>query len=229
MRDFILMYLPDIDGYLAKAVNGTAFFKGNVEDDYLLALVFAISFPLLRWILDGTIFDVCRNVVFTQGTTIGTFNHTYSFIMHTIQWIGRKLIFVPSYKKSDDPKDDEQDALDRLHKFRESAYKCSVQVLLTTVLLIVSIPKPWFSNTWLYWSECSRLPCEVEPTLGERFIYCLELGFYVQAIPMIFFWETKRKDRWEMVAHHIATVILIAYSYYLKYVHDDVLDTIFLY
>lgn len=37
-----------------------------------------------------------------------------------------------------------------------------------------------------------------------------------QAVPMLFLWETKRKDRLEVFAHHVATIILIAYSYYLK-------------
>jgi ceramide synthetase len=42
------------------------------------------------------------------------------------------------------------------------------------------------------------------------------LGFYSQAVPMLFLWETKRKDRLESFAHHIATIILIAYSFYLN-------------
>lgn len=126
------------------------------------------------------------------------------------------MLGFPDYKKSDDPPT--ADLLERLHKFKESAYKCGVQILLTVVLLIVAVPKPWFTNTLLFWSECSTIPCDAVPTLGERFIYCLELAFYLQAIPMIFLWETKRKDRWELLAHHIATVVLIAYSYYLKWV-----------
>lgn len=84
------------------------------------------------------------------------------------------------------------------------------------MLLVVAAPQPWFTNTRLYWSDCSALPCEAVPSLGERFVYCLELGFYAQGIPMVFLWETKRKDRWELFAHHVATVVLIAYSYYLK-------------
>ena len=41
-------------------------------------------------------------------------------------------------------------------------------------------------------------------------------GSSLQAVPMLFLWETKRKDRLEVFAHHIATIVLIAYSYYLK-------------
>lgn len=37
-----------------------------------------------------------------------------------------------------------------------------------------------------------------------------------QAVPMLFLWETKRKDRLEVFAHHVATIVLISYSYYLK-------------
>ena len=37
---------------------------------------------------------------------------------------------------------------------------------------------------------------------------------------MLFVWETKRRDRLETFAHHVATIVLIAYSYYLKRVID---------
>jgi hypothetical protein len=63
---------------------------------------------------------------------------------------------------------------------------------------------------------CSGLPCEAVPTAAERFVYCLELGFYAQALPMLFLWESKRSDRLASFAHHVATIILIAYSYILK-------------
>ena len=131
-----------------------------------------------------------------------------------MQWLGRKCLGIPGYKKSDDPPS--ADTMDRLHKFKESAFKCGTQIFFTLLLLVVAVPKPWFTNTWLYWADCHALPCDAEPTLGERIVYLVELAFYTQAIPMIFLWETKRKDRWELFAHHIATVILIAYSYYLN-------------
>lgn len=78
-------------------------------------------------------------------------------------------------------------------------------------------------NSYEYWNNCKQLPCAVQPTLGERFIYCLELGFYVQAVPMLFLWETKRKDRLEVFAHHVATIILIGYSYYLQLIRVGIM------
>ena len=45
---------------------------------------------------------------------------------------------------------------------------------------------------------------------------CRALPRGPQAVPMLFLWETKRKDRLEVFAHHVATIVLIGYSYYLK-------------
>lgn len=45
-----------------------------------------------------------------------------------------------------------------------------------------------------------------------KLLYLLELAYYSQELPMLFVWFTKRKDFGQMVAHHIATLGLIAYS-----------------
>lgn len=37
-----------------------------------------------------------------------------------------------------------------------------------------------------------------------------------QAVPSLIFWEVRRKDFWEQMAHHIATIGLITYSYQVK-------------
>ena len=67
----------------------------------------------------------------------------------------------------------------------ESAYKCLVQVLLISVLLSVGWGQPWFTNSRLFWSDCTGLPCEGPVSLGERFVYCLELGFYLQVTKVL--------------------------------------------
>lgn len=38
----------------------------------------------------------------------------------------------------------------------------------------------------------------------------------VQAIPSLLFWEVRRKDFAESLAHHVATLTLIIYSYCIK-------------
>ena len=39
---------------------------------------------------------------------------------------------------------------------------------------------------------------------------------HAQAVPTLMFWEVRRKDFWENMAHHIATIGLITYSYQVK-------------
>lgn len=45
---------------------------------------------------------------------------------------------------------------------------------------------------------------------------CADYMLLVQAIPSLIFWEVRRKDFWEQMAHHIATIGLITYSYQVK-------------
>ncbi|KAI7844373.1 hypothetical protein COHA_002171 [Chlorella ohadii] len=186
----------DVEPLLERAFKGTGLLQGGVSD-YLVALAVACAFPVMRYLMD---------------------RHVYGPLAH---WVLRVPRGHP--KKTDARVSQEQ--LDTLDKFKggragrvgaESAYKCGVQVCFTVVLLVIGLSKPWFYDTRLYWGECSSWPCDVPVSYGERFIYCLVLGFYVQAVPMLFLWETKRKDRLEVFAHHVATIILIAYSYYLN-------------
>lgn len=39
---------------------------------------------------------------------------------------------------------------------------------------------------------------------------------FLQAVPSLVFWEVRRKDFWESMAHHFATLGLIVYSYQVK-------------
>ncbi|KAL4425801.1 hypothetical protein ABPG75_009817 [Micractinium tetrahymenae] len=177
---------PDVEGLLAHVFKGTGLLQGGFSD-YVMALAIACAFPIMRFVMD-------RNV--------------YGPLAH-------RVLGVPAGdpKKTDVAVTREQ--LDTVEKFKESAYKCGVQICFTIVLLLVGLDKPWFYDTKLYWAECSW-PCNVHISYGERFVYCLVLGFYVQAVPMLFLWETKRRDRLEVFAHHVATIVLIAYSYYLN-------------
>jgi hypothetical protein len=141
-----------------------------------------------------------------------------------MQWLACAAVGVPSSLTASGGGKLSKEVLDRYEKFKESAYKCGVQIAFTIVILYVALPKPWFWEPRLCFSECFDVPCTNQSvSMGERFIYRFELAFYSQAIPMIFLWETKRHDRWQLFAHHVATVILIGYSYYLNLLHIGVL------
>lgn len=96
--------------------------------------------------------------------------------------------------------------------------------MFTVVIFFVAIHEPWFWDPKLCFSDCFGLPCvDQKVSSGERFIYRLELAYYAQGIPMVFLWETKKSDTWQLFAHHVATVILIGYSYYLNVLHVGIL------
>lgn len=49
--------VPDIDGFIAPLVKGTPLLKGGAPDYYLSVLI-AAMFPLMRFILDKTVYNV---------------------------------------------------------------------------------------------------------------------------------------------------------------------------
>jgi sphingoid base N-palmitoyltransferase len=50
-----------------------------------------------------------------------------------------------------------------------------------------------------------------------RLAYALDMAYYLYAIPYCIMFETKRKDFWATMMHHVVTVILIGYSYGLGF------------
>lgn len=58
--------------------------------------------------------------------------------------------------------------------------------------------------------------CTAFRRVALRQVYCSELAFMVASVFMLIFWETRRKDFPVMMMHHLATIALIAISYYLK-------------
>lgn len=82
----------------------------------------------------------------------------------------------------------------------------------TTFNFLVISKEHWFYKTPRLWYECSRIPCEYKNSSELLLIYALQLGYYLQAIPSMIIWDLKRKDFYQMLVHHIATIGLIAYS-----------------
>lgn len=51
--------VPDIDGFIGPLVKGTPLLKGGAPDYYLSVLI-AVMFPLMRFVLDKTVYNVSR-------------------------------------------------------------------------------------------------------------------------------------------------------------------------
>eukprot|EP00889_Picochlorum_renovo_P007437 jgi/Picre1/34467/NNA_001935.t1 len=94
--------------------------------DYVIATIIAILFPIVRYILDKTVYH----------------------------WLACFALRIPS-----DLKNLSKDTLDRYEKFKESAYKCGVQIAFSVVILYVALPKAWFWN--LNYAIRNALTCPV--------------------------------------------------------------------
>lgn len=129
------------------------------------------------------------------------------------EFVGARLV-LPNYKKTDAvvTEDDRQ----TLTKFKESAFKFVVYLSLTLWEISVSYKENFLTDTRYYWLGCTKLPCDFAISPGLLLLYCAQMGYYIQAIPSLMFWEHRRKDFWEQFGHHVVTLILIVYSYHLK-------------
>ncbi|KAJ9516876.1 hypothetical protein QJQ45_027273, partial [Haematococcus lacustris] len=107
---------------------------------------------------------------------------------------------------------------ERVRKWNESCWKLTIYILFTSIAISISIGEPWFWDTRYFWVGCSHFPpCNLLVTPGMLLFYCMQTGFYVQAIHYLIFHEIRRKDWLESLVHHIATSVLLAYSYYVNF------------
>lgn len=113
---------------------------------------------------------------------------------------------------------------DRLRKWCESMWKMSIYILFTTMAYLVARGNVWFADTRHYWLGCSKFPpCNLSVDKGVLLFYCVETGFYLQAIHFLMFIEVRRKDWLESMIHHVVTLALLAYSYYLNFTRVGVM------
>ena len=62
------------------------------------------------------------------------------------------------------------------------------------------------------WHDMTIVVCHRQKLL---FLYKAYFASYTSGLLMLVFWDTHRSDFWAMLAHHMATVCLVALSYYL--------------
>mmetsp|Transcript_7478 Transcript_7478/g.19933 ORF Transcript_7478/g.19933 Transcript_7478/m.19933 type:complete len:322 (+) Transcript_7478:128-1093(+) len=111
-----------------------------------------------------------------------------------------------------------------LRKFIESSWKLTIFITFTITAFLVSYGETWFYDTRFYWLGCNHFPpCNLTVSKGVLFFYALETGFYIQAIHFLIFHEVRRKDWLESMIHHIATTLLLVYSYYVNFTRVGVM------
>lgn len=96
-----------------------------------------------------------------------------------------------------------------IDKFTEGAWRFTFYTASTIFgWFFVLRGKPYISNTMHCFYDYPHHPVTTE----EWWYYNIELGFYLSLLCSQFF-DTKRKDFWQMFMHHIVTVLLITLSW----------------
>eukprot|EP00118_Oscarella_pearsei_P025192 m.307700 g.307700 ORF g.307700 m.307700 type:complete len:339 (+) comp42664_c0_seq1:43-1059(+) len=105
-------------------------------------------------------------------------------------------------------------------KFPESAWKGSYYLFSWCYCLYLVCKYDLFFNPlncWIEWKPGVETPSDV------YVVYMSQLGFYVHSFYATFFMDDIRKDFLIMVAHHILSIALIAFSMAVGYYHIGVL------
>ncbi|XP_006803352.2 ceramide synthase 2-like [Neolamprologus brichardi] len=106
-----------------------------------------------------------------------------------------------------------QDRPSSTKKFCEASWRFVFYLTSFTAGLGSLIDTPWFWDQ----SECWRGYPKQPVSEAHYWYYMLEMGFYLSLLLSISV-DVKRKDFKEQVVHHIATIILIGFSYIANYV-----------
>ncbi|XP_073134117.1 ASC1-like protein [Henckelia pumila] len=151
--------------------------------DFIVLPFFAVFFPTLRFFLDRLVFEK----------------------------IGRRLIFGKGEQAIEN---ESRERKKKIRKFKESAWKCIYYLSAEVLALAVTYDEPWFKNTKYFWvGPGNQSWPDQKYKLKLKGLYMYAGGFYAYSIFALIFWETRRSDFGVSMGHHVATLILIMFSY----------------
>ncbi|XP_077176028.1 ceramide synthase 2 [Paroedura picta] len=111
-----------------------------------------------------------------------------------------------------------QDRPSMLKKFREASWRFTFYLLAFIAGMSVIVDKPWFyelNKVWEGYPIQTLLP-------SQYWYYVIELSFYWSLLFSVAS-DVKRKDFMEQIIHHVATIILITFSWYTNYIRAGTL------
>ncbi|KAM3857935.1 ceramide synthase 2-like [Diretmus argenteus] len=111
-----------------------------------------------------------------------------------------------------------QDRPNKLKKFREASWRFTFYLLAFFAGLAVLVDKPWFHDMKLIWEDFPKMPL----LRSQYWYYMIELGFYLSLVVSVA-WDVKRKDFKEQIVHHVATILLISFSWLVNYIRAGTL------
>ncbi|KAH0461801.1 hypothetical protein IEQ34_009376 [Dendrobium chrysotoxum] len=97
----------------------------------------------------------------------------------------------------------------KVYKCSESMWKFTYYVSVQMWVISILCQAPWSMNTKEYFKGWPNQ----ELGFSTKLFCMCQCGYYTYSIFALLIWETRRKDFYIMMSHHIITSILIGYSY----------------
>jgi hypothetical protein len=101
-----------------------------------------------------------------------------------------EAVFLQLQKKQDKTWTPEQ-MEKKLQKWNESCWKMTVYTIFSTVAFLVACREPWLLNPFRFWDGATAFPLNYHVPFKIALFYLIEIGFYIQAIPFLFFVEVR--------------------------------------
>ncbi|OVA10472.1 TRAM/LAG1/CLN8 homology domain [Macleaya cordata] len=98
-------------------------------------------------------------------------------------------------------------------KCSESMWKLTYYATVQACVLTIIYHEPWSRDTKEYFRGWPNQ----ELKLPFMLFYMCQCGFYLYSIAALATWETRRKDFYIMMSHHVVTVFLIGFSYFTSF------------
>ncbi|KAJ3609741.1 hypothetical protein NHX12_024252 [Muraenolepis orangiensis] len=111
-----------------------------------------------------------------------------------------------------------QDRPSKVKKFQEASWRFTFYLIAFFAGLWALIDKPWFYDMKEMWNGFPKMPL----LTSQYWYYMLELGFYVSLLLSVAT-DVKRKDFKEQIVHHVATILLISFSWLVNYIRAGTL------
>lgn len=100
------------------------------------------------------------------------------------------LYFMYTAHGEDPKKADSAVKNERLRKWNESCWKLTVYTFFTALAFFISFQEPWFWDTRYMWLGCNHFPpCNLHVPPKVLIFYCVQTGFYLQAVHFLIFHE----------------------------------------
>ncbi|KAG5264413.1 hypothetical protein AALO_G00253520 [Alosa alosa] len=106
-----------------------------------------------------------------------------------------------------------QERPNKLKKFREASWRFTFYLLAFFAGLAAVIDKPWFYEKEEMWKDFPKMPL----LPSQYWYYMIELGFYISLLFSVAT-DVKRKDFKEQIIHHMATIMLLSFSWLVNYI-----------